>query len=216
MRFSPGCGCCGIVLLWDVNCNAAVVGLTEAKTVYTDAGIVAHLSTEWTENIHDYSAIVWLMAESDPPWWASIADGSWVGRLHVSAEYTLPGGNWDATRNYVNSKNALHGMTVAANISSSSACNTETATGAIAPLTEDQPFLKHAASASVSGGTTLYTTHFNGIGQALPIIQRKMQAGGAQIDWVICGDSNHASDFCTGAADLNKHFLRNLWRVPLP
>lgn len=167
-------------------------GLSDVQAVYTSFGITADLSGDFT-SLSDYGLIIWLMATAEPFWWGD----SWSGRIHLSAEYDL----WTDTRNYVNGLGL--GMTVANNNSGGVGCGAENASPAAHTLTTSITGLAHSATASVSGGTTLFTNAALG----LPMMQRRIL--GAK-DFVVSGDSSHLADHC-GSAEANKQFLCNLW-----
>lgn len=202
-------GCCiKKVLLWNTNCNVFATGLSEAKTMFTANGIAADKSADYNGNIDDYSLIIWAMAESDPPWWAAISGRTWAGRFHITAEFGGVTGGFTATRNYVNSKSGLHGITVSNDLLFPSAgCNANVDPVEAHQLTDGVTTITHAASASVTGGTALSKTSVNAW-----IAQNK--AG--LIDWVVAGDSNHVTDNCGGVAALNATFLKNLYNKPIP
>lgn len=212
--FFPGCVCVACadewlaaaakVLLWDANCNAAMGGLSSCKAAYTALGITAHLSAEWSGTLADYRLIIFLMAESDPSWWGAVSGATWAGRIHLSGEFDL----WTATRDYVNTKTGLHGMTVANdNSNSAGGCGGESATVTAHQLTAGMSSLIHGDTASVSGGSTLFTNTI----LSLPMMQQNKPSG---IDWVVSGDSTHLADHC-GSAASNSKFLCNLWGKPL-
>jgi len=197
--------CCGQVLLWDTNCNALITGLSQIKAMYAANNIVAHLSTEWSGNLPDYSLILWSMAESDPSWWSLINGGSWGGRFHITAEFAP---TFNATIDYVNSKTALHGITVNHDLlSPNTGCNANVDSVEAHQLTDGVTTITHAATASLSGGTTLSKT-----GADPWIAQNKV----GLIDWVVAGDSNHLTDNCPGVATLNATFFLNLFNKPIP
>lgn len=195
---APSGRCCTTrVLLWDTNCNIQIIGLTELQTVYQSNGIGTHLSGQYSGNLNDYSLIVWLMAESNPVWLPSLA--TWVGRLHVSGEW---GPAFATSNTYVNTLG--HGITLANDLVANAACNAAVATVAALDITAGVANIRHAAASSLSGGTTVATT-----GGQVWMARNKV----GNIDWVVAGDSNHCSDFCTGSAALNSQFLLNLYNV---
>lgn len=202
-RVMGPCQCEGRVLLWTANANPLVVGYTELQTVLNGLGIPSDFTADYTGDLNDYFLVIWLMAESDPPWLAT-ATGGWKGRIHLSAEF---GPTFIATINYVNTLTPFHGMTAANNTLDSVLC-----LGSVDPvsphqLTSGLASLTHAASCGISGGNTLSSN------AGRPWIQQN-KAG--NVDWVLAGDSNHLSDFCPGSATANSVFLKNLATKPIP
>lgn len=210
----PSC-CCDPVLLWYDNCYPHG-GLSRVKTEYEDLGYTAHLHTpsasEYTGTLSDYRLIIWLMAESSPPWLGQIASGTWTGRLHFSGEFgnsapPIPG--FDTTNAYVNTLTGITGMSVNdLNSDGGPLCSDETATATGEPLTVDADPLTHADTNSVTGGTALYTST---ILAATMMARNKV----GNIEFVLCGDSSHLSDHCSSNVPLNRFFLRNLMTVAL-
>lgn len=215
MRFSPGCECCefvcpggpGAVLFWGATA-------TDAKTVFAGFGATVHDSSDWSGTLSDYSLIMFTQAVSDPSWWSEISGGTWVGRLHITGEHDDGAGTWDATINYVNSKSGLHGMTMANdnNFNGSTDPIPQLATPAAHQLTDGVTDLSHSASSSVTGGTSVFTQEFNNDGGVVRPIMQQAKQSGADIDWVVCGDSNHVITWPTE----NERLLCNLWSKPLP
>jgi hypothetical protein len=193
----------GPVLLWDTNCNFFGQALSRLQAVYAGLSIPTDLSGTWSGNLNDYGTIIWCMAESDPSWWPQIVDGTWLGRLHVTAEASTN----PTTQAYVNSKAPLHGMTVAPD---DSAIALEYNTPSSDPLAQGLSSLGGGATASVSGGITLFTNPT----LALPMMQRTQPT--PQISWIVCGDSNHATDYSFPTIPaINAAFFANLVNVPL-
>ena len=203
--------CCGkMVLLWDYDHYPIALGI--AKNVYATNGVTAHLRSEWTGNLNDYVLIIWPMAIRDPEWWGSITSGSWSGRFVITAEYGSPYDPYPTTRIYVNSKVALHGITVANDI-----CDppwwppAEQGTIEVHQLMDGVTSFQFAATASVSGGNTLSRTTFEGVYK--PFLQQKRNG---PIDWVVSGDSNVVEDSTITIPWNNTRFLLNLFNKPLP
>lgn len=229
MRFSPGCCRCvtgNLVLLWNTDQDPisppALVNLTVLKGIFTTLGATAHLSDEWTGTLSDYVLIIWPLAVQNPSWWAQISGGTWEGRLVITAEYTgFVSTTHDASRDYVNGI-PFHGMTVGDNYTISIGCSPgEPYTASVHNLTFGQSVLRGGATASVSGGTTLYTalssTFFNdNIPSATPSLPMMQQAKSGLIDWVVSGDSNPFIDQCPNEVNQNVQFFYNLWTVPIP
>lgn len=198
------------VLLWDANCSTAISGLTSALAVYTAMGIDADNSATWSSNLNDYFLVIWMMAESSPPWWATATGGVWSGRIHISAEYWNEAGDWDTTIDFVNSLSATTGMMVGEDESGAAPCDDMQAASPTVGelLAAGVVELRHADTNSVSGGSTIFTS--TELGE--PMIQAKRMG---TVEWVISGDCNHITDNCPAAAVANWKFLCNLLRMPL-
>lgn len=196
------------VLLWESNQQPAtsLATLSAVKAVYASIGVIADTQATWSGVLADYGLIIWPIAYSDPSWWGLISGAAWTGRIHLTSEWQTA---YAASRTYINSKSYLHGMTVGNDRSADGGCYAGHATAASHPLAAEMTELVHAASASVSGGSTVFTA----VSPGFPMMQSNVNAG---IDWVICGDSNHISDFCPNAPARNSQFLCNLWRNAVP
>lgn len=203
------CPCGGglAILFWKTNVEGSSTPTTLVQAYYSGLGIVTHTNTDWTGNLDDYSLIVWPRPGSDPIWWPRITGGTWSGRIHWMGEF-FPSGT--GSRTYMNSKTALHGMTVAADSSGVFGCSPgEHSPASAHPLTAGVTDLWHVGTCSVSGGNTLFTNPTLG----LPMAQQNKPVGSI-VDWVIVGDTNHLSSSCPAMVTYNATFLYNLWDVP--
>jgi hypothetical protein len=194
------------VLLWEIDSEPGGIdtGLGQANAIYLGLGVPSDFEYNWTGNLSDYGLIIWPIAENDPVWWSQVDGGGWQGRIHLTTEYDI----FVTSRDYVNSKTALHGMINAADASSPPGGANEDATPGDDPLAQGLSRLVHADTSSVSGGITVFTNTTLG----LPMMQHN-QPG--RIDWVLAGDSNHITDLVPGNAIANAGFFENLINVPL-
>lgn len=205
------------VLLWDADYTyPEAFGLDRAKESYFNAGITAHLSTEWTGVLSDYKLIIFAAPTSDPSWWGEITGGTWSGRLHLCGEWFIGGGT-PAMNTYINSKTALHGMTLNdfGLFPGSGGCYPDI------PFDGDKGILTahqlcdgvtdfyYAASSIVTGGTDVIMDE-NWSGAMMQ--QKKV----GLIDWVVAGDCNHVISLCSLHPLLNENFLRRLLEAPIP
>lgn len=201
----PGCGCCveGQVLIWDTNGGGPLT--TDLQQVYEDMGLVVHRSGSWSGTLADYGLIHWLIAESNPTWWAEITGNTWVGRLHLTAENN---GIAATSIAYVNGLTAMTGITITADAIDANCDHNGTAEAD--DLTAGLSLIKYAFTSRVSGGTTLSKT----VTGAHPWLARN-KPGGSTIEFVISGDSNHADDSCDVALNENLGLFENMWDVPV-
>lgn len=136
------------LLIWDLNGGEGFPGdYDEMIGVYERAGIRADLAgTDWTGEIDDYAAIVWLTATSDPPWLTRVTGGSWRGNLLISAEWSPA---WDATIAYVNGLTPFTGITVQHLLSKDAICPEEFAAAVPRPAKPKDPFIGGSLTAGL-------------------------------------------------------------------
>ena len=200
----PDC-CCpprgGMVLLWNTD-NEHLGIVAEVQDLYEAMGLTVHYAYDYTGEITDYGLILWLEAVEDPSWWSVIAAGAWRGRLHMTSNH----GTWTPDSiAYINSKTGLTGITINED-THDIGCN-QLGTSETHDLTDGQDNIYYAATASVSGGTTLSKT----VTTDDPWIAAN-QVG--RIDFVISGDADHVRlTDCENHVTLNTPFIQNLWTV---
>lgn len=205
------CVCSGLdgdVLIWREVGDSIdqLSAYTDMIALYEGMGLIVHTSTDWTGTLDHYELIYFPQAVGDPSWWGQITGNTWNGRLHITAEGLTT--NSDDSINYVNSLSTYTGISVAST-RHDTFCNTP---GSVETddLTDGMGTdFEYGDTTLVTGGTPLSLTFTSS--QAW--IARNKPSG-SNIDFVVSGDVNHASDACSQFAT-NQAFFENLWNVPI-
>lgn len=192
------------VLIW-LDDQDSASGLTTAdfdalKGRYENMGLTVHFdSTPWSGTLADYRLIHTFRTAADPSWWGEITGATWSGRIHMCSDASdMPDSN-----DWFNDQTAMTGITLVA--------GTEDEPGFFDgtvetdDLTDGQSVLRHGRCSTLTGGTALARTDESGD----PWLA-KNKVG--DIDFVVSGDSSHATDF---VAFDNRFFLDNLWTVTI-
>ncbi len=189
------------VLFWNIDNLALNVTYDDLIAVYEDQMITVDDDTSWSTDIDDYRLILWPTAKQNPTWWSSISDGTWCGRLFMTAEGDTEDVS-DVSINYIDGKSSLTGIGMtAANNAGNGSVETDDLTAGMGSSFD----LNNGST--TDGGTVLSITTID----SAEILTRNKPAG-QFIDFVICGDSAMMTDD-VGAFPTNEPFFQNLYDV---
>lgn len=194
------------VLIWRGADSNDVSAYTDLIAVWEGMGLTVHTQDTWTGNINHYNLIYFPQAISDPSWWSAITGNTWNGRLHITAEGLTT--NSDDSIAYVDSLSTFTGISVLST-AVDRLCNFQGSVEADDLTSGMGTFFEYGDTTLVTGGTPLSLTFTSS--QAW--IARNKPSG-SNIDFVVSGDVNHASDHCSQIAN-NQAFFENLWNVPI-